>query len=123
MQAMGGAGSTCWLCKDPNGIVEQRELTWWIPTCGMPNPKWHGKIIEAFRPNPTEPLVKPKLLQLWKRPNKPSRMRPQALLCGNVSPQPQGPRKTPLILRAPKCSSPPSPSKGDLWITAKSMSP
>ena len=23
MQAMGGAGSKCWLCKDPNGIVEQ----------------------------------------------------------------------------------------------------
>ena len=27
MQAMGGgAGSKCWLCKDPNGIVEQREV-------------------------------------------------------------------------------------------------
>ena len=24
MQAIGGAGSKCWLCKDPNGIVEQR---------------------------------------------------------------------------------------------------
>ena len=23
MQAMGGAGSKCWLCKEPNGIVEQ----------------------------------------------------------------------------------------------------
>ena len=23
MQAMGGAGSKCWLCKDPNGIVDQ----------------------------------------------------------------------------------------------------
>ena len=23
MQAMGGAGSKCWFCKDPNGIVEQ----------------------------------------------------------------------------------------------------
>ena len=23
MQAIGGAGSKCWLCKDPNGIVEQ----------------------------------------------------------------------------------------------------
>ena len=23
MQAMGEAGSKCWLCKDPNGIVEQ----------------------------------------------------------------------------------------------------
>ena len=23
MQAMGGAGSKCWLCKDPNGIVKQ----------------------------------------------------------------------------------------------------
>ena len=23
MQAMGGAGSKCWLCKDPNGTVEQ----------------------------------------------------------------------------------------------------
>ena len=23
MQAMGGAGSKCWLCKDPNGIVQQ----------------------------------------------------------------------------------------------------
>ena len=26
MQAMGGAGSKCWLCKDPNGIVEQRGV-------------------------------------------------------------------------------------------------
>ena len=26
MQAMGGAGSKCWLCKDPNGIVEQMGL-------------------------------------------------------------------------------------------------
>ena len=25
MQAMGGAGFECWLCKDPNGIVEQKE--------------------------------------------------------------------------------------------------
>ena len=27
MQAIGGAGSKCWLCKDPNGIVEQ-ILAW-----------------------------------------------------------------------------------------------
>ena len=27
MQAMGGAGSKCWLCKDPNGIVGQMEST------------------------------------------------------------------------------------------------
>ena len=26
MQAMGGAGSKCWLCNDPNGIVEQRGV-------------------------------------------------------------------------------------------------
>ena len=26
MQAMGGAGSMCWLCKDPNGIVEQQGV-------------------------------------------------------------------------------------------------
>ena len=26
MQAMGGAGSKCWLYKDPNGIVEQRGV-------------------------------------------------------------------------------------------------
>ena len=26
MQAMGGAGSKCWLCRDPHGIVEQKEL-------------------------------------------------------------------------------------------------
>ena len=26
MQAMGGARSKCWLCKDPNGIVEQRGM-------------------------------------------------------------------------------------------------
>ena len=26
MQAMGGVGSKCWLCKDPNGIVEQRGV-------------------------------------------------------------------------------------------------
>ena len=26
MQAIGGAGSKCWLCKDPNGIVEQRGV-------------------------------------------------------------------------------------------------
>ena len=26
MQAMGGAGSKCWLCKDPTGIVEQRGV-------------------------------------------------------------------------------------------------
>ena len=26
MQAMGGAGSKCWFCKDPNGIVEQRGV-------------------------------------------------------------------------------------------------
>ena len=26
MQAMGGAGSKCWLCRDPNGIIEQKEV-------------------------------------------------------------------------------------------------
>ena len=26
MQAMGGAGSKCWLCKDPNGFFEQRGV-------------------------------------------------------------------------------------------------
>ena len=26
MQATGGAGSKCWLCKDPNGIFEQRGV-------------------------------------------------------------------------------------------------
>ena len=26
MQAMGGAGSKCWMCKDPNGIVEEKEV-------------------------------------------------------------------------------------------------
>ena len=26
MQAMAGAGSKCWLCKDPNGIVEQMAV-------------------------------------------------------------------------------------------------
>ena len=25
MQAMGGAGSKCWLCKDPDGIFEPKE--------------------------------------------------------------------------------------------------
>ena len=67
MQAMGGAGSKCWLCKDPNGIVEQRGVestSRWgaflrsvtpdrrpgdytnmhgIPTCSMPHPKRHCK--------------------------------------------------------------------------------
>ena len=26
LQGMGGAGSKCWLCKDPNGIVEHRGV-------------------------------------------------------------------------------------------------
>ena len=30
MQAMGGAGSKCWLLKDPNGIVKQKEV---VSTC------------------------------------------------------------------------------------------
>ena len=63
MQAMGGAGSKCWLCKDPgaNGIVEQmgvESTSRWgaflrsvtpdrrpggLPTCSMPHPKRHCK--------------------------------------------------------------------------------
>ena len=50
-------------------------------------------------------------------------MRPQAFLRGNVSARPEGARNKVLILRAPKCSSPPPPSKGTLWIASNSMSP
>ena len=61
MQSMGGAGSKCWFCGDPDGIVEQmgvESTSRWgvfmrcvtpdgrlggLPTCSMPHSKWHCK--------------------------------------------------------------------------------
>ena len=108
MQAMGGAGSKCWLCKDPNGIVEQRGVestSRWgaflrsVTPDRRPGDYQHAacrilngiaKRIETTlqAPPPLVPLVRPKLLQLCRSSNKPSRMRPQASLSGNASLRP-----------------------------------
>ena len=99
MQAMGGAGSRCWLCKDPNSIVEQRGVEstsrWGAflrtvtpdrrpgdyqhAACRIPNAiaKRTETTLQALPPGTPH---RPKLLQLCRPSNKPSRMRPQASL-------------------------------------------
>ena len=46
MQAMGGAGSKCWLCKDSNGIVEQKgvvsTLRWRAFLRSIALERWRG---------------------------------------------------------------------------------
>ena len=99
MQAMGGAGSKCWLCKDPNGIVEQmgvESASKWgaFLRCVTPDRRpgdyqhaacrilngMQSALRPPFRPSPLVPLISPKLLQLCRPSNKPFRMRPQAFL-------------------------------------------
>ena len=112
MQAMGGAGSKCWLCKDPNGIVEQmgvESTSRWgsflrsVTPDRRPGDYQHAacrilngiakRIETTLQALPPVPLVRPKLLQLCRPSNKPSRMRPQASLLGNASLRPRGPQK------------------------------
>ena len=68
-------------------------------------------------------MVKRKSLPLCTPSNKNLPMRPEAFLPGNISPRPQGPRKMTLILQAQKCFSPPPPSRGNLSIASRGMSP
>ena len=142
MQAMGGAGSKCWLCKDPNGIVEQKEVestSRWgaflrsITPDTRPGDYQHAacRILNSIAkctestltalppgtPGKAQAIV---ALQAFKQALKDETAR---IPVRERLPRPQGRRKKTLILRAPKCSSPPLPSKGNLWIASKSMSP
>ena len=123
MQAMGGAGFKCWLCKDPNGIVEQmgvESTSRWgafsrcVTRDRRPGDYQHAacRILNGIAKRTETTLSALPLgtlgkahglaaLQAFKQALKddtsgiPLRERP---------PQPQGPRKKILILQAPKFS-------------------
>ena len=105
MQAIWGeGGSKCWLCKDHNGIVEQKEVgstsrlgallrsitlerrpgDYQHAACQIVNGK--RTIIPPFPPYSPESLIKPKLLQLCRPSNKPSRMQTSGIPVGECLP-------------------------------------
>ena len=106
---MGGASCKCWLCRDPNGIVEEKEVgstsRWQAVLRSISPTTWTGNYEHAacrilngiakrtkttLHALPPEPRVKPKLLQLSTPSNGHSGMRPPAFLRGNIAPRPQG---------------------------------
>ena len=143
MQAMGGAGSKCWLCKDPNGIVEQR---------GVESTSRWGAFLRSVspdrRPGDYQHAACRILNGIAKRiettlqalpPGTPGKAQALAALQAFKQALKDETSGIPLRERLPSASratekdfdltstkgflTPPPPSGGNLWIASKSMSP
>ena len=142
MQAMGGAGSNCWLCKDPNGTVEQTGLestSRWgaFLRCVTPDrrpgdyqhaacrslngsAKSTKTTLQALPPGTPGKAQALAALQAFKQALKDETSRiplPQRL------PSASRAKEKDFDLTSTKVSSPPPPSKGNFRIASKSMSP
>ena len=138
----GGAGSKCWVCKDPNGIVEQRGVestSRWgaflgcaIPdrrlgdhqdaACGIPNgiAKRTETTLHALPPGTPGKAQAPAALQAFKQAPKDET---SAISLRERSPSASRAKEKDFDLTSTKVFLTFPPPKRIYWIASKSMSP
>ena len=139
---MGGGGSKCWLCKDPNGIVKQRGVEstsrWGAFLRSVTPDRRPGEYQHAACriPNSIAKRIDTTLQAL--PPGTPGKAQALAALQAFRQALKDATSGIPLRERLPSASRatekdfdltstifflPPPPSKGNMWIASKSMSP
>ena len=145
MQAIAGAGSKCWLCKDPNGIVEQmgvESISRWgaflrcatldrrdrrpgdyqHAACRIlnGNAKRTETTLQALTPSMNGKAQAVVALQAFKQALKDET---SGIPLRERLPSASRAKEKDFDLTSTKAFVTPPPSKGDLWIASKILSP